>query len=434
MISRATRIQLIAFAIITLLGCSYVGAKYAELDQYIVDDDYLVTANFAQSGGIFEGAEVTYRGVGVGRVDDMDLSENGVDVRMQIDNDADPIPSDVRAVVANRSAVGEQYVELQPTSTGEPFLHEGSQIPRSRTVTPLPTTTLLTNLNDLVNSVDRDDLRTVVGEMGKAFGGTGDDLGRIIDTSNSFIETADNHFDLTAQLIRDGRTVLQTQIDSGSAIRTFSKNLALLSDTLVRSDKDIRHVIDSGDTAAVVLRDFIRDNRAALSQMFSNFVTTGEITMVRLHGLEQILVLYPYVVEGGYTVVAKDPVSGLYDAHFGMVMTNDPPVCTHGYESTEKRPPQDLSEIPLNTAAHCAEPQGQSSARGAQHAPPPLNRAAPASLDSAPVVATYDPGTGRLRSTATDPMADVVSSGSGARLLGKDSWKWLLLGPLAGRQ
>jgi len=434
MITRATRMQLIAFAIITLLGCSYVGAKYAELDQYIVDDDYLVTANFSQSGGIFEGAEVTYRGVGVGRVEDMDLSENGVDVEMQIDNDSDPIPSDVRAVVANRSAVGEQYVDLQPASAGEPFLHEGSQIPRSRTVTPLPTTTLLTNLNDLVNSVDRDNLRTVVEEMGKAFGGTGDDLGRIIDTSNSFIETADNHFDLTAQLIRDGRTVLQTQIDSGSAIRTFSKNLALLSDTLVRNDENIRRVIDSGDTAAVVLRDFIRDNRAALSQMFSNFVTTGEITMVRLHGLEQVLVLYPYVVEGGYTVVAKDPVSGLYDAHFGMVMTNDPPVCTHGYESTEKRPPQDLSEIPLNTAAHCAEPQAQSSARGAQHAPPPLNRAAPASLDSAPVVATYDPRTGRLRSTTTDPMAGVVSSGSGAALLGKDSWKWLLLGPLAGRQ
>jgi phospholipid/cholesterol/gamma-HCH transport system substrate-binding protein len=434
MISRATRIQLIVFAIITLLGCSYVGAKYAELDQYIVDDDYMVTANFSQSGGIFENAEVTYRGVGVGRVEDMDLSENGVDVRMEIDNDSDPIPSDVRAVVANRSAVGEQYVDLQPTSAGQPYLHDGSQIPRDRTVTPLPTTTLLTNLNELVNSVGRDNLRTVVEEMGKAFGGTGNDLGRIIDTSNSFIETADNHFDLTAQLIRDGRTVLHTQIDSDSAIRTFSKNLALLSDTLVRSDKDIRHVIDSGDTAAVVLRDFIRDNRAVLSQMFSNFVTTGEITMARLPGLEQVLVLYPYVVEGGYTVVAKDPVSGLYDAHFGMVMTSDPPVCTHGYESTPKRPPQDLSEIPLNTAAHCAEAQSQSSARGAQHAPEPRNRAAPASLNSAPVVATYDPKTGRLSSAMEDPMARVVSSGSGARLLGKDSWKWLLMGPVAGQQ
>jgi phospholipid/cholesterol/gamma-HCH transport system substrate-binding protein len=438
MISRTTKLQLMVFALITLLGCAYVGAKYARLDQFFVDTSYTVSADFGESGGIFEGAEVTYRGVGVGRVESMKLSEDGVVVGMQISNESDPIPSDVEAVVANRSAVGEQYVDLQPTSSGEPYLGEGDEIPRSRTQTPLPTTTLLTNLSELVNSVDRDNLRTVVGEMGNAFRGTGDDLGRIIDTSNSFIETADNYFDLTAQLIRDGRVVLQTQIDSESAIRTFSQNLALLSDTLVRSDKDIRNVIDNSSTAAVVLRDFIRDNRANLSRMFSNFVTNGEITVARLHGIEQVLVLYPYVVEGGYTVVGKDPVSGLYDAHFGLVMTEEPHVCTNGYQTTTKRPPQDLSEVPFNTAARCAEPQSQSSARGAQHAPPPLNRAPALSYDAgpnrAPVVATYDRGTGKLTPAEEDPMAGVVSSGDAAQTLGKDSWKWLLLGPLADQQ
>ncbi len=426
MISRATKIQLLVFALITLLGCSYVGAKYAQLDKYFIDDTYTVTASFGDSGGIFEGAEVTYRGVGVGRVEDMQLSEGGVDVVMHLDTADEPIPDDVQAVVANRSAVGEQYVDLQPVRTGEPYLTDGSVIPREDTRTPLPTTTLLTNLSQLVNSVDRDNLRTVVEEMGNAFGGTGNDLGRIIDTSNSFIETADNHFDLTAQLIRDGRTVLQTQVDSGSAIRTFSTNLALLSDTLVRSDRDIRRVIDNGGTAANVMRDFIRDNRAKLSEVFRNFVTSGEITVARLHGLEQVLVLYPYVVEGGYTVVARDPMSGLYDAHFGMIMTQEPHVCTDGYQTTNKRPPQNLSEVPFNTAAHCAEPNTKSSARGAQHAPAPLNRA--------PVVATYDAKTGRLTSAEEDPMVNVVSSGSGARMLGKDSWKWLLMAPLAEAQ
>jgi phospholipid/cholesterol/gamma-HCH transport system substrate-binding protein len=427
MISRTTKIQLLVFAFITLIGCSYVGAKYAQLDRFFMDESYLVTANFGESGGIFVGAEVTYRGVGVGRVDDMELSREGVDVILRLSDDAEPIPRDVVAVVANRSAVGEQYVDLQPARVGEPYLEDGSQIPRDKTLTPLPTTTLLTNLSEMVNSVDRNDLRTVVEEMGYAFRGTGNDLGRMIDTSNSFIETADNHFDLTAQLIRDGRTVLQTQIDSGSAIRTFSRNLALLSDTLVRSDRNIRQVIDSGSTAANVLRDFIRDNRAQLSRLFSNFVTSGEITVARLHGLEQVLVLYPYVVEGGYTVVAKDPVSGLYDAHFGLVLTQEPHVCRHGYEGTNKRPPQNLSEVPMNTAAHCAEPATQSSARGAQHHPPPLNR-------PAPVVATYDPSTGKVTAAEEDPMSRVVSSGSGARVLGDDSWKWLLMAPLAGRQ
>ena len=35
-------------------------------------------------------------------------------------------------------------------------------------------------------------------------------------------------------------------------------------------------------------------------------------------GLRQVLVLYPYVIEGGFSVVSKSPETGLYDAHFGL--------------------------------------------------------------------------------------------------------------------
>ena len=56
-----------------------------------------------------------------------------------------------------------------------------------------------------------------------------------------------------------------------------------------------------------------------------------------LDGIEQILVLYPYVVEGGFTVVSKSPDTGLYDAHFGMILQQDPHVCNEGYEGTNQR-------------------------------------------------------------------------------------------------
>ncbi len=45
-----------------------------------------------------------------------------------------------------------------------------------------------------------------------------------------------------------------------------------------------------------------------------------------LDGIKQILVIYPYVVEGGFTVVSKSPDTGLYDAHFGLILTTNP-VC-----------------------------------------------------------------------------------------------------------
>jgi phospholipid/cholesterol/gamma-HCH transport system substrate-binding protein len=425
MITKRTKVQLMVFVLITLVGVSYVGARYARLDRLLFDDSYRVVAHFQESGGIFEGAEVTYRGISIGKVGDMVLTEQGVDVLLDIDNDTAPIPADTGALVGNRSAVGEQYVELQPNVDDGPFLEDGSEIADAETDIPISSTKLLVDLDKMVNSVNKDSLRTVVSEMGKAFNGTGENLGQIIDTSNSFIRTANANFDITEALIQDSNTVLRTQIDSTSSIKSFARDLALLSDTLVTSDADLRRVINSGSATANQLRTFLEENEVNLGQLINNLVTTGEIVVEHLDGIEQILVLYPYVVEGGYTVVDKDEQTGLYDAHFGMIMTQEPHVCTQGYESTDTRTPQDRRDLPMNEDARCTEPQSQSSARGAQHAP----RAGAAYR--APVIGTYDSETRTVTYSDESPSDSVTYTGGAAAAFGEDSWKWLLLQPLA---
>ena len=152
-------------------------------------------------------------------------------------------------------------------------------------------------------------------------------------------------------------------------------------------------------------------------------MTTGEVVVRHLPGIEQLLVVYPYVVEGGFTVVARSPDTGLYDAHFGMILTTNPEVCHAGYESTDRRPPQDGENRPMNMDAHCAEPPTQSNARGAQNAP---QRARGYRRPGRRVVR-------RLRRLhwGTRVPRDLSSPGSLApRTLGGDSWKWLFLQPL----
>jgi phospholipid/cholesterol/gamma-HCH transport system substrate-binding protein len=428
MITRRTKIQLMVFVLITLIGVSYVGARYARLDRLVVDDSYTVVAHFPDSGGMFAGGEVTYRGVRVGEVSSLELTDSGVDMNLDIANEFDTIPADTLAIVGNRSAVGEQYVELQPQADSEPYLSDDSEIATDNTRTPIKVQTLLTNLSDTVESVDKDALKTTVDEMGKAFGGTGQDLGRIIDSGNAFIEEANENFDVTTALIRDSNTVLNGQIAKASAIRTFARNLQLFSSTLAGSDADLRQVIDSGSVTATQLRTFIEDNDVQLGELVSRLVTTGEVVVKHLDGVEQILVLYPYVVEGGFTVVSKSS-NGLYDAHFGMVLTQEPHVCNHGYESTNRRDPNDGSNVPMNMNARCAEPAAKSNARGAQHAP---QRAGAAYR--APVIASYDPDTHRLRWGGKVP-GGLSSPGTLApRTLGEESWKWLFLQPLMKTQ
>ena len=424
MITRRTRIQLIFFLIITLVGVSYVGARYARLDRVFIDDTYTVVAHFEESGGIFSAAEVTYRGVTVGQVDKLVLTDDGVDVHLSIDDEQDKIPADTVALVGNRSAVGEQYVELQPQVDDGPFLAEDSEIEQEDTRTPIRTEKLLTDISTTFGSIDKEALRTTVTELGDAFGGTGEDLQRIIDTGNSFIETANANFDVTTALIRDSNTVLKGQIASEGNLRTFANEFSKFSGTLRSSDADLRGVIDKGSVTAKDLRGFLEDNQVELGDLLNNLVTNGETTVAHLDGIEQVLVIYPYVVEGSFTVVSKSPDTGLYDAHFGLIIT-DHKACTGGYESTDRRLPSDGSNRPMNFEAGCREPGTVSNSRGPQN----LARRAPASYES-PVVASYDRERGEVTwlkdSEQTLGGAGTVAPPS----LGEESWKLLYLQPL----
>ena len=180
-------------------------------------------------------------------------------------------------MVGNRSAVGEQYVELQPQRNDGPYLHDDSVIEEQDTRLPIATDTLLTHLSETVESVDKDDLKTTVDELGAAFGGTGKDLQTIIDSGNSFINTANDNFDVTTALIRDSNTVLHGQIDSESAIRNFSSQLQAFSSVLAGADPDLRHLIDTGGVAATQLRTFLEQNRVELGDLINNLVTTGDV-------------------------------------------------------------------------------------------------------------------------------------------------------------
>jgi phospholipid/cholesterol/gamma-HCH transport system substrate-binding protein len=441
MIRRGVKVQLAAFLLITIVGISFVSARYIGLGDRLFGSGYIVTADFGESGGIFQNAEVTYRGVAVGRVDRLRLADNGVHVDLRIDKGVE-VPRDTEAVVENRSAVGEQYVDLQPRSAGGPFLTDGDRIAKSETRTPLHTETLLLNLDRLVNSVDKRDLVIVIDELGKSFSGTGPDLQRLLDSGDALTRSAVDALPETIRLIEDGQTVLDTQRASGSAIKSFSADLADLSDTMRTSDGDLRKILDNGVVASQELRTLIATNRAAISALLANLLTSGQVTVTRLAGLEQVLVTYPDNVAGGYTVVPGDGTS-----HFGLVMNAaDPPVCTQGYGGTTKRVPSDTSDRPANTNARCTAPRGsKTSVRGAQNAPAPSSRSArvvpggsmsPAYRDKADSAVSpsyltgYDATSGLAYGAGGSPLL-IGQTGGQAESFGKDSWTWLLLGPMS---
>ncbi|MCX5386710.1 MCE family protein [Streptomyces sp. NBC_00083] len=386
MLTRATRLKNVAFLVIGVLVLGYTGFRYADIGHYIgIRSYYTVKVQLAETGGLFTHSNVTYRGVSVGRVGPIGLSDDGVVAELHIDNSAPPIPSALQAVVANLSAVGEQYIDLRPTSAGAPYLGDGAVIEQSDTRTPAPVTTVLTSVNDLAASVPLESLRTVVDEFGKAFEGRGDDLQALLDNGSDFVRAADRALPSTTTLLADGETVLRTQADEGQAIRTFASGAQTLAATLKSSDGDLRRLIAAAPDAAGQVSGLLRDLDPAISVVLANLLTTADVAVTRQRGIEELLVKIPPLVAAGATAIDKN------GANLGMAVTFFAPLpCTDGYGGTTYRNGLETLDTPkLNTKARCAAPASSGiDVRGSAHAPSGGGVPAPAQPGSLPATAT----------------------------------------------
>lgn len=362
--SKVVKFQLVAFIVVAVLGLTYVGAKYVRLDNLLGFGQYSVDAQFTDGGGIFTNAEVTYRGVPVGRVGEMSLTADGLIVELKLDSSGPDIPASAKAVVANRSAIGEQYVDLRPDTDQGPFLEDGSVITNDHTDIPIPVNEVLMSVDGLVKSVPVEDLRVVVQELGTALDGKGDSLKQLADSLSTLTQAGVEHLPQTLSLIRDSRTVLDTQSEQSSAIREFSAGLEAVTAQLRSSDPDLRLLIDNGIPASREVGQLVTDAGPGLTTDLTNLAAFGRTLAPQAMALQPLLIFLPGLAAGASTIAPGDGT-----VHQGLVLeTNRPPPCTIGYEGTyeileemkRKDPNFDDTQqyFPFNTEASCDVPQG----------------------------------------------------------------------------
>lgn len=133
------------FALLAAVSVTYGLLGYVDLSRVTDIGTYRVVAEFPNSGGIYDAALVTYRGVPVGRVVDVevDLSSATAPVRVGLKLDSDtPVPGAVSAHIKSMSAIGEQFVDLIPLSDGGQ-LRDGDVLSAADNHSPTPTNDVL---------------------------------------------------------------------------------------------------------------------------------------------------------------------------------------------------------------------------------------------------------------------------------------------------
>lgn len=127
MLTRFIRIQLAVFAVLTLIALITLSWYYLRLPSQFGIGQYKLYAQLPASGGLYRTANVTYRGITIGTVTDVEPTRTGVRATMSID-DRYKIPADAAANVHSVSAIGEQYLDLVSAGTPPGYLADGQTI------------------------------------------------------------------------------------------------------------------------------------------------------------------------------------------------------------------------------------------------------------------------------------------------------------------
>lgn len=348
-----------ASALLAILVLSVTYLYSGVLNRSVTRQPDTITVSLAETGGLFAGSGVTYRGVRVGTVDDIGLTATGVSVTARLDTTR-RIPADTEAVVRSLSPAGEQFLDLQPRSDGPPYLTDKTLVGRVDTATPTSVASALDSVDRLVGEIDEDDVQTILRELAVAFRDP-DDLGRLVESAQGTLRVLDENWPETDRLITNGRTVLRTGADSADELRAFAASSRSLAAWLRDYDPRLRTQLDESPARLATLTTFVDDLQESLPDLLGRTAALTRLAGDRSPHLRELLEVFPRgserlaaTLRGGALNISLLPLPSQ--------------VCTYGREPL---PPKEAERTAVVPGGACSSsfPLQQ---RGAVHAPGPL--------------------------------------------------------------
>lgn len=315
-----------------------------------------VTVELEQTGGLFEGSNVTYRGVSAGTVDAIRSDGSRVTASISLDPSA-RIPADSAARVRSLSPAGEQYLDFQPSGDRRPWLVDGDRVAVGRTSTPTSVATALGAVDDLMSQIDRDDLATVLDELHTAFADP-DDLGSILTAGDSIVRTLDEKWPQTERVLENGRTVLRTGVDRTDQFTQLTGSLRSLTASLEDYDPQLRTILKRTPGQIDELRSFTAMLTAVLPDALRGADQLTAVVAARDQHVRELLKTFPRGLEQ-----LADTIEG---GHLRVNMLVSPgEVCSYGVTQSS---PRSTERRPVVAGRTCtAEFDGQQ--RGSAHVP-----------------------------------------------------------------
>ena len=242
-------------------------------------ESYRIHVRFPEATQLAQEADVRISGVNVGRVKKKTPDRKGglTDAEIELDDRFAPIPRDTRAILRQKTLLGETYVELTPGDRTGPDLADGGRLPQAQ-VSPA------VELDEIFRTFDPTTRRAFsrwLDQQGRAVRGRGEDLNDALGALTPFAEESDDVLRVlrrqsgsTRSLVRDTGAVFGALTERRGQLRDLIANSNRVFETTARRDRELAESFR-------ILPTFLDESRATVRRV-TRFAQTTDPLITQL--------------------------------------------------------------------------------------------------------------------------------------------------------
>ncbi|HEX8066895.1 MAG TPA: MlaD family protein [Thermoleophilaceae bacterium] len=226
---------------------------------------YELTARFPEATTLAETADVRIAGVTVGKVTkkELDKGASATTVTLQIERNFTPIPKDTRAILRQKTLLGETYVELTPGNRKAGTLEDGDKLANAQVEPTVELDEILRVFDPQTKQAFRDWVRSGA----RSIEGRSQDLNSALGNLAGFAE--------------DGAGVLEVLDDQQVALRRVIKNTGVVFGALNERDGQLHDLILNSERTFSATAEQ-QENLAQVFEIFPTFLDESRLTLARL--------------------------------------------------------------------------------------------------------------------------------------------------------
>ena len=230
-------------------------------------------------------SDVRISGVSVGKVKGIELNDQGIaDATIELDAPYSPIPSDTRAILRQKTLLGETYVELTPGSDEAEPLPEDGTLPRAQVSDAV-------QLDEIFRAFDeptRTAFQAWMQGQAAAFRGRGEDFNITLASLPEFATQAtralrllDSQSQAVSGLFRNSGEVFGALAERQGQLRGLIQNANEVFETTARRNEELA-------TAFTIFPTFLRESRETLTRLEAFARTADPVTRALLPTAQEV--------------------------------------------------------------------------------------------------------------------------------------------------